>query len=241
MRKQTIFGCSVNSLLAVILLVFGASASGAEKRVQQPVQARALAVLETQIKEIPSKRIPGYVRMYGRCIAVFPDVVKAGVIVAAQRGQGLLTCRNRDTNRWGAPAYYNFTAGSIGIQVGIQSATIVLVATNKLGVDAMLREEIGLSGNISVAAGPVGGTVNPDTLTSIASYVRTQGLFAGVDLEGSNLTFATKTNAETYGASAHPHEILFGNVEVPENLQAFHQTLVKWAPAPGERILSEDE
>ena len=47
-----------------------------------------------------------------------------------------------------------------------------------------------------------------DTQPAIVSYVRTKGLFAGLNLEGTRMGFAPKINAEHYGAEVSAREIL---------------------------------
>jgi lipid-binding SYLF domain-containing protein len=204
------------------------------------VELQAVRLLERQMSEIPTKRIPLYLRRTARCIAIFPGVIKAGLIIAAQRGQGFVSCRKKDTDPWGPPAYYNFTAASVGLQAGIQEASIVMLALTKPGVEAFMNENVGFEGNVSVAAGPVGGSGTLTSMPAVATYARTQGLFAGVDLGGANISFAKKANASVYGPAATAQSIVYGT-EIPENLKALHAALVEFAPRSGETRSDEED
>jgi lipid-binding SYLF domain-containing protein len=190
----------------------------------------AVKVLKTQMTEKGNKRIPQVLRKESKCVVVFPSVVKTGLIVAVKGGQGLGSCRNSPDEPWSPPALFNIAAGSVGLQAGIQSASIIMLVTNQVGVDALLKGKVQFGSGIMLAAGPVGGSLDLKTQQPFLSYARTKGLFAGVDLEGAKLSFARESTAEVYGKAVEPQEILFGTHEVPESLKGFHETLQSFAP-----------
>lgn len=201
-----------------------------EPQAQANLVPRAVKLLETQMTEEGNRRIPDVVRQEAKCIVVFPGVVKLGAVIAFKGGQGLGSCRQTETNDWGAPALFDISAASIGIQAGIQSASVILVVTNQVGVDALLKGKASLGAGIGLAAGPVGGSVDMSTQQAFLSYVRTKGLFAGLDLEGAVLSFNQEAVAEVYGSDIGVQEILFGKKELPDRLVAFHEKLQQFAP-----------
>ena len=189
----------------------------------------SITVLEYQMLENENRRVPETLRYEAECIAVFPSVVKAGFIIAAEQGNGLVTCRN-DEGQWGSPAFFSLSAGSIGIQAGIQSASYILLFLDPAAVDILLTGEVTFGADISIAAGPVGAAASSSDQPSVVSYVRTAGLFAGVNLEGVALTFTADANADIYSQKHTVDELLFEAVEVPAMLQPFHNALSKFAP-----------
>ncbi len=192
--------------------------------------ASSTAVIERQLGESENRRIPADLRSQAKCIAVFPAVVKVGLIVAGKRGNGLISCRHPQTKSWGTPAIFNITAASVGIQAGIQSASYVFLFLNKKSADGLLKEKIKFGSDFSVAAGPVGGGANLDTQPAVVSYVRTEGLFAGVDLEGAALTFNEASNAEVYGWDADAQHLLSGEQPLTETFRSYVDALMKFAP-----------
>ena len=74
----------------------------------------------------------------------------------------------------------------------------------------------------------------------MVSYVRTRGLFAGIDLSGASISFAKKANAAVYGDGASVNSILFEKRDVPSALTEFHQALPKFAPKSGETSPDEE-
>lgn len=220
------------SLLAIGVLPI--HIAHAQSREMPSLEDRALQLIQTQLAEIPTKRIPLSLRVTARCVAVFPSVVKAGIIVGVERGQGLVTCRKNAFEPWGAPAYFNLTAASVGLQAGIQEASIILLALNAKGTEALLDATIGFGGDVGIAAGPVGGAASREGLPGVVSYVRTQGLFAGIDLGGTKVSAAKKHNGKIYGNDRKLRDILLGDTAVPAVLQAYHQALSELAPRGGQ-------
>lgn len=198
-----------------------------------PLAARAAAVLERQLAEQPNRRIPRNLRENALCVGVFPSVIKAGFIVAARRGHGLVSCRDAETGAWGAPAVFTVSAASVGLQAGIQSASVILLFLKEEAVERIATGEkkLAVGADLNLTAGPVGGNVGMDTQPAIVSYVRTQGLFAGLNLEGARMGFAPKINAEHYGAEVSAREILLEGREAPASLAVFQETLAKYAGA----------
>ena len=141
--------------------------------------AKATKVLETQKSSAPDKRIPEAITEHAQCVAVFPSVVKAAFVVGAKRGDGLVTCRDEDTGGWGAPAFFRMKGVSWGLQIGAQSADVILMIMNEEGVDGLLKAKVSLGGDVGVTAGPVGrnASVNIDLLlkSPMISYARSKG------------------------------------------------------------------
>ena len=85
-------------------------------------------------------------------------------------------------------------------------------------------------GDISVAAGPVGRTAEGDVtpVAAVYAYSRSQGLFAGVSLEGTVIGARNETNAKYYGRSVTPGQILSGKVKVPAGARKLQRELAKY-------------
>jgi lipid-binding SYLF domain-containing protein len=191
---------------------------------------RAAKVLEKQMTEKGNKRIPAILRQESKCVIAFPGLIKAAAIIGVKGAQGLGSCRQTETGEWSAPVPFNLSAGSVGLQAGIQVGSVLMLVTNQVGVNALLKGKVSLGTGIGLAAGPVGGTVDMSTQQAFLTYVRTMGLFAGVDLEGMVLTFAKAATEEIYGKKIGAQEILFGEHEIPDSVKIFHETLQQFAP-----------
>ena len=173
------------------------AASREERRI-----ADATDVID-QLLHIPEQSIPPSLlgRAYG--IAVIPDVIKAGFIVGARHGKGVLVVRQADQT-WSNPIFIKITGGSVGWQAGAQSTDIILVFKNRRGVEGITDGKLTLGADASVAAGPVGRHTEVATDlkldAEVYSYSRSRGLFAGIALSGAGITIDKKANAAFYGS-----------------------------------------
>jgi lipid-binding SYLF domain-containing protein len=87
-------------------------------------------------------------------------------------------------------------------------------------MDKLLDSKFTLGGKGSVAAGPVGRTATAQTdaqmRADILSWSRSQGLFAGVALEGATLRQDLDDNADLYGKKLENRQIVTSGVKVPK-------------------------
>ena len=91
------------------------------------LKSQQAANVLTEIVAIPDKSIPLSLIERSSCIAVVPNVIRAGFIFGARYGKGLVSCRV--ANGWSSPLFIDVTGGSWGLQFGIQSIDLVLVFT----------------------------------------------------------------------------------------------------------------
>jgi len=86
---------------------------------------KAVQVLQEMV-DLPGEGLPS--RLLEKChgIAVIPGVIKAAYGFGGQYGRGLIVIRNEDGS-WSNPAFISLIGGSLGWQIGIQKADIILV------------------------------------------------------------------------------------------------------------------
>jgi len=94
-----------------------------------------------------------------------------------------------------------------------------MLVMNARGADKLLESKFTLGAEGSVAAGPVGRTATAQTdaqmHADILSWSRSQGLFAGVALEGATLRQDLDDNANIYGKRLHNREIVSQKRRIP--------------------------
>ncbi|HWI17224.1 MAG TPA: lipid-binding SYLF domain-containing protein [Vicinamibacterales bacterium] len=88
------------------------------------------------------------------------------------------------------------------------------------GADKLLSSKFTLGAEGSVAAGPVGRTATAQTdvqmRADILSWSRSQGLFAGLALEGATLRQDLDDNATLYGKKLQNRDIVTKGVRAPK-------------------------
>ena len=189
---------------------------------------KSAAVL-TDLRNAEDNGIPDQIWSKAECIVVIPSLKKAGFIVGGEFGNGVMSCKQG--NKWGPPVFMELTKGSAGFQVGVQSTELVLVVMNQSGVEKLLKNQVTLGADASVAAGPVGRSASAATdaqmTAEMLSYSRTKGLFAGIDLSGGTLKPDDSVNARAYGPSVSARDIAMGttSVQVPAEAKGFSDAL----------------
>ena len=192
----------------------------------------ATAVL-TEVMSAPDKGIPEDLLSRAHCIVIVPELKTAAFIVGGKYGKGYLSCRNKNHVGWSAPGTVRIEGGSVGFQIGGSETDLVMLVMNTRGVDKLLSSKFTLGGEGSVAAGPVGRTATAQTdaqmHAEILSWSRTQGLFAGLALEGATLRQDLSDNAEIYGKRLENRQIVTGSTSVPSAAAGLIKLLNKYS------------
>lgn len=201
-------------------------------------RVREAATVFGEIMTAPDKGIPQSVLDKAEAIAVFPGTLKGGFVLAAHRGKGIMSVRDRKRGTWSAPAFLSLTGGSIGAQIGGQSIDLVLVVMQPRGVQNLVSNQFEIGADAAVAAGPVGREAAAGTdiqmRAEILSYSRTRGLFAGVSLKGSSIRADVDANKDFYGKPYQTREIVFDRQGgAPEPVAVWRSTLAKYFKKTG--------
>ena len=96
---------------------------------------------------------------------------------------------------------------------------------NDRGLQHLLSSKFELTGEGSVAAGPVGRHASAGTdwmlNTEVLTYSRTKGVFAGLTLEGAVIEQDNDSTRAIYGRHMMFRSILSGKASTPESATAF--------------------
>lgn len=165
---------------------------------------QALTVLR-DLQAISDQKIPDLLLSKAEGLVILPANVKVGLIFGVRFGNGVMLVRNKDRS-WSNPVFVSSGAGSWGFQAGGQVSDIVLVFTTRSSVEGITDGKMTLGADASVAAGPVGRTAMAGTSVTfdaeVYAYSKTQGLFAGVSLEGNGIFIAKKANYRFHGTNS---------------------------------------
>ena len=107
----------------------------------------------------------------------------------------------------------------------------MIVLNTPAAVDAFAKGgNVTLGGALGAAAGPVGRSAEGSVALQAAmySYSRTQGLFAGISLEGTVIGTRDEVNAAYYGRPVEARDILAGKVRPPASAQRLLAVLAKY-------------
>ncbi len=136
-----------------------------------------------------------------RAVAVIPSFFRAGFVVGGAYGSTLLLVRDA-SGAFSHPAFFTMKAGSIGFQIGIQDARIILLIMTDAGLNAILQDRFKLEAGANVTFGTVGGGMATGSTTDvnqdIVAVSHSRGLFGGGALEGAVIEPRDDWNAIYY-------------------------------------------
>lgn len=171
----------------------------------------------TEVMGAPDKGIPRELLEKSQCIAIVPGLKKGAFIVGGEFGRGFISCRRISGDGWSTPAAIRVEGGSFGFQIGGSETDAVMLVMNKGGVDKLFADKFTLGVDASVAAGPVGRSSSADTdvqmQAEILTYSRSQGIFAGIALNGATLRPDAATNTELYHSGRTNRQIVTGGTK----------------------------
>lgn len=178
------------------------------------------ATVFSEVMATPDKGIPEDLLGKAHCIVIVPELKTAAFIIGGKYGKGYVSCRNANGVGWSAPGTVRIEGGSVGFQIGGEETDLVMLVMNADGMNKLLSSKFTLGGEGSVAAGPVGRTATAQTdaqmHAEILSWSRSQGLFAGLALEGATLRQDLGDNAALYGKKLENRQIVTTRVRLPK-------------------------
>jgi lipid-binding SYLF domain-containing protein len=174
-------------MLGVALLVTLTS-GGAVPRSEAASKARIDASVEATLKDFFS-RVRGSRELVTQSAAVlvFPSVIRAGIGIGGEYGEGALLTRERTVD------YYNIVSGSIGLQFGAQSRSIIIVFVTPEVLASFRRTwgwKAGVDASIAIITVGAGGSIDTSRIASpIVGFIFDgTGLMFNLTLDGSKIT-----------------------------------------------------
>ena len=175
----------MRTFITTVLLAFATLASAASKDEIDAEVKEAIGNFykSTSAGEELSKKAAG--------MLVFPNVIKAGVGVGGEFGEGALVVKGKTV------AYYNIAAASIGFQLGAQARSQVVLFMNDK-VLGKFRDskgwKAGVDGSVALATLGAGGAIDTETAKKpiIGFIFSNKGLMYNLTFEGSKITRINK-------------------------------------------------
>ena len=206
-------------IFLLIAALFPACATTSSRESMEADIDQAAAIIE-RFEAIPESGIPPAVMRSARGLAIL-TVTKAAFIGGVRGGTGIFVARTE--KGWSGPSAIGTGGLGVGFQAGVEVAELVIVLNTQEAVNAFAKGgNVTLGGALSVAAGPVGRTAEAGVAVGAAAYTysRSQGLFAGVSLEGTVIAARDRVNAAYYGDPVEPREILQARYSRPPVLRS---------------------
>lgn len=187
-----------------------------------------------EIMQTPDKGLPRDILQRAHCVGIVPGLKRAGFIVGAKYGKGIVTCRTNGGSGWSAPSTIIIEGGNIGFQIGLGETDLVFAVMNASGENRLMQDKFTIGGEAEAMVGPVGrdAAAQTDALmrAEILSWSRSRGVFAGVSLDGSSLRADNDDNEAVYGSRVTQQEVLHGHLQPPAAAARLYDELNRYAP-----------
>ncbi|OOF92155.1 hypothetical protein ASPCADRAFT_210565 [Aspergillus carbonarius ITEM 5010] len=165
------------------------------------------------------KKIPARVIQKAKGIAIF-TTMRTGLWVSGSGGSGVLLARIPETNEWSPPSGIMLHTAGIGFLAGVDIYDCVVVINTYEALEAFKKVRCTLGGEVSAAAGPVGmgGVLDSEVhkrQAPIWTYMKSRGLYAGVQVDGTIIIERSDENERFFGERISVSDILAGKARHP--------------------------
>ena len=175
-RKNKIFG-----FFYIFILLFGAN-------IHAKSSLEIDAAIESAIDRFTNEIQGAQTYLDGaRGILVIPKMIKAGLVLGLEYGEGALVVDNIKVQ------YYRAFSGSLGLQLGIGSKDLIILFYDDEAMDDFLYSsgwQVGVDGSVALLDMGAGGSLDStEAQDPIVGFVfGHKGLIAGLSLEGTKFT-----------------------------------------------------
>ncbi len=169
---------------ALFLLVLLCLASGFTHPARAGIEEDARAALSELYRLVPGTEA---LAKKAKGVLVFPNIVKAGLLIGGEYGEGVLFEKGAAAGR------YNIVSASYGLQIGAEAYSLALFFMTDEALAYLDKSggfELGVDAGFAVADVGKGGQLTTSNVQDpIMAFVYGQaGLMAGISIEGSKIT-----------------------------------------------------
>jgi len=148
------------------------------------INASVIATLDHFYRQVPGSQALA-ARAAG--VLVFPTVLKAGVGIGGEYGEGAMRVGGRTV------AFYNVLSASIGFQLGAQARSVIIMFMTPQALDNFQRIDgwrVGVDGSVVLVVVGAGGSVDTDKIINpvVGFILDSKGLMYNLTLEGSKIS-----------------------------------------------------
>ena len=120
-------------------------------------------------------------------VLIFPEVVKAGIGIGGEYGEGALRINGATVD------YYSTAAASIGFQLGAQLKTVIVVFLDADALEKFRNSEgweVGVDGSVALVEFGAGKDINSVNVQDpvVGFVISNKGLMYNLTLEGSKIS-----------------------------------------------------
>jgi lipid-binding SYLF domain-containing protein len=182
-RLSASIGRSMGLILLTTLVLLGGSRAGNAASGRQ-IDGEVNVTLDRLYRHVPGGR---ELASRAAAILVFPTVVKAGIGIGGEYGEGALRIGGSTAG------YYNTAAASFGFQLGAEARSIIIMFMTPDALENFRRArgwKVGVDGSVTIITIAAGAAINTENITSpvVGIVLDSAGLMYNLTLEGSKIS-----------------------------------------------------
>ena len=139
---------------------------------------------------------------HAKGVVICPSIFRMSFLIGGSGGGCVLLARD-GAGSWSDPAFYSMGSGSVGFQAGIQDAELIMFIMTRRGLTAIMDSQFKCGANASITRATLGAGMEGATTAALRADIvaveKSKGLFAGISLQGSILSFDSYGNRAYYG------------------------------------------
>lgn len=181
----TVRSAALALLVSLVAAAMSAGLSTSARAASGPeIEASVDHTLEHFYRQVPGGHD---IVTRGAGVLVFPTVVKAGMGIGGEYGEGALRIRGRTAG------YFNTISASVGFQLGAQARSVIVVFMTVDALERFRRTDgwkVGVDGSVAIVTVGVGGALDTNQLKNpvIGFILDQKGLMYNLTLEGSKIS-----------------------------------------------------
>lgn len=237
--RKTIALILISAMAALPIMAANDKASD---QTEEARLAKCAKVLD-EIMSVP-ETAPRFTLDRADCVIIMPGVIKGNAWIfslgfGGSFGRGAMSCRTGEhfDGPWGAPTMValegmNWSPLMAG---GGEVMDILIFVMNPGGAKSVLTTKAKIGGDASATAGTVGRDVAAESdavlHSTLLTFARAKGLFAGIALTGSTLRADGPANTKVYGKKVNAKDVvLHASEPPPDSAKALVEALNNWSP-----------
>lgn len=151
-------------------------------------------------------------------ILISPDYGRAGLVVGAHGGNGVLLVRHN--NGWTGPALYNLGGVSIGAQAGASGGQRALLLMSDKAVNQFKQaNKFALNADAGLTVIAWSAKAQARTGGDVIAWSDQVGAYAGATIGVSDVNFDERETAALYGKQMTASDIITGKAKAPESVK----------------------
>jgi len=216
-------------LLALLALLAAPMTAAHAQYDQQQVVNQSVSTLERVMTDDNlQKRFPADLAK-AKAVLIVPSLYKGGFLLGGQYGNGVLLAK-APGGGWTYPAFYSLSGGSLGLQIGLESVSIVFLINNDKALTAVLNNQFKFGADMGVTFAVIGAGMGAGTTANAGADIQAIsisgiGLYGGLSLEGTSLSPRDAWNSSYYGQNVSSRAIIMDQAATNPNADKLRDRL----------------